>query len=235
MPQDELIDCAGLRAAKRYLNLKARFDNPQRRKLSGPYTSKAPTIRGVAKSMGVSFNLVSKYLQKIKAMELGGEFESRPVGRPRRLTTAQDDALLTYAITLQRIGLGARPAMIQEAANRLLRRSDPTSKPLSRMWYRRWKMDHPELREAVYKPVEANRTAFEANISNIHTFFDCTEQAIQDLKIIPSGMWNMDECGCWLGCLGNRMKIVVVRTQKAVAVSFNLFSFLLYKYLSTNI
>jgi len=46
----------------------------------------------------------------------------------------------------------------------------------------------------------------------IHTFFDQTEQAIQDLKIIPSGMWNMDECGCQLGCLGNQMKIVVVKT-----------------------
>ena len=184
--------------------------------------------------MGVSFNLVSKYLQKIKAIELGGEFEPHPVGRPPQLTVAQDNALLTYAITLQWIGLGARPAMIQEAANHLLRQSDPTSKPLSQMWYHRWKIDHPELQEAVYKPVEANRTAFEANINNIHIFFDCTEQAIQDLKIISSGMWNMDECGCRLNYLGNRTKIVVVRTQKAIAVSFNLFS-LLFKYLSTNI
>ena len=95
--------------------------------------------------MRVSFNLVSKYLQKIKTIELGGEFEFCPVGCPPRLTVAQDNALLTYAITLQRIGLGARPAMIQEAANHLLRRSDPTSKSLSRMWYCRWKMDHPEL------------------------------------------------------------------------------------------
>lgn len=58
--------------------------------------------------------------------------------------------------------------------------------------------------------------SFEAsNAENLMTFFDNLRNIINDYRIGASECWNEDECGIRLGCLRERVQVLVVRTTRS--------------------
>ena len=67
-------------------------------------------------------------------------------GRPRALTTAEEDALIAYATTLFHGRFPAFISMLEDAANSLRALRTPSCGPVGQRWIARWLADHPELK-----------------------------------------------------------------------------------------
>jgi DDE superfamily endonuclease len=137
-------------------------------------------------------------------------------GRPRALTNEEDEALVAFVLWLQRGGFPATKSQLVGAANDLRRRRDPEIGDLGKMWYSRWLLDHPEVQKTHIKAIKKSRKSFEAsNVENLMTFFDNLKNIINDYRIGASECWNEDECGIRLGCLRERIQVLVVRTTRS--------------------
>ncbi|KAG5793214.1 hypothetical protein H9Q69_007728 [Fusarium xylarioides] len=78
------------------------------------------------------------------------------IGRPRLLTDEEEEAIVAFVIWMQKSGLPASKYEVKDAANTLRRRRNPDAKPVSKMWYRRFRDDHPELDKSILKAKEAS-------------------------------------------------------------------------------
>jgi hypothetical protein len=64
--------------------------------------------------------------------------------------------------------------------------------------------------------VDKARKSYEhKDIQNTETFFDNLKSTVEELDIGPSEMWNEDECGIRIGCLRERIQVLIVRTTRA--------------------
>ena len=63
-------------------------------------------------------------------------------GRPRALTTAEEDALIAYATTLFHGRFPAFISMLEDAANSLRSLRTPSCGPVGQRWIARWLADH---------------------------------------------------------------------------------------------
>ena len=117
---------------------------------------------------------------------------------------------------LQRGGFPATKPQLVAAANDLRRRRDPDARELGKNWYSQWLLDHPEVQKSYIKAIEKARKSFEASsVENLMTFFDNLRKIITDYRIGASECWNEDECGIRLGCLRERVQVLVVRTTRS--------------------
>ncbi|RKK07681.1 hypothetical protein BFJ67_g18296, partial [Fusarium oxysporum f. sp. cepae] len=66
------------------------------------------------------------------------------MGRPRLLLDDEEEAIVCFIIWMQKSGLPAAKNEIEDAADTIRRRRNPNAPPVSRMWYRRFRDDHPE-------------------------------------------------------------------------------------------
>jgi hypothetical protein len=180
-------------------------DRPQRNR-------KALSMRSAA----AQFNASPSAVQRAISSLMSPDPLPRWPGRPRALTDEEDEALVAYMMWLQRGGFPATKTQLEDAANSLRRRRDPQIADLSKMWYSRWLLDHPEVRKSYIKAIEKSRKSFEAlNIENLITFFDNLKGIIFDYRIGSSECWNEDECGIRLGCLQERVEVVIVHTTRS--------------------
>lgn len=136
-------------------------------------------------------------------------------GRPRALTDDEDEALVAFVVRMQSTGFPATKAEIEDAANSFRKRRDPDAAPVSKMWYSRWRDDHPELQKTYLKAVESSRNAWElGGITDVNDFFDRLEHAVRTFRIGGSEFWNEDEGGIRIGMLRDRIQCLIVRTKR---------------------
>ncbi|KAJ4175517.1 hypothetical protein NW759_17768 [Fusarium solani] len=140
---------------------------------------------------------------------------ARQPGRPRALTDEEDESLIAFVILTQKTGFPATRGEVEDAANSLRRKRDPKAADLSRMWYPRWRQDHPELEKATLMTIDSSRESWAVGgVDDVNLFFDRLEHAIRNFRIDSSTFWNTDEAGIRIGCLRNRIQCLIVRTAK---------------------
>jgi hypothetical protein len=205
MPQDTLKEPVGLRAARWLHKAQEDFDNKRTR--SQVYSLDRPTIKQAADHFHCAQSTVCKYVNRIRNNN-GFIPTPRPVGRPPALTTAEDEALVAYGISLARSGFPVARKVMEGASNNLRQRRTSPAPYVSRKWWRRWKRDHPALRFSFFKPVEAARKSLERRIEDMSGFFHKLEYALDSYNITASGISNADECGIRLGVLNGRQQLL---------------------------
>ncbi|RKK74042.1 hypothetical protein BFJ69_g8781 [Fusarium oxysporum] len=133
-------------------------------------------------------------------------------GRPRLLTDDEEEAIVAFVVWMQKSGLPASKYEVEDAANTLRRRRDPDAKSVSRMWYRRFCDDHPELDKSILKAKEASRVEYEeAGVKETKQWFQRLTEVITNYKIGASECWNADQAGVRVGILRERVECLVVR------------------------
>ncbi|KAG4277362.1 hypothetical protein FPRO04_14140 [Fusarium proliferatum] len=117
-------------------------------------------------------------------------------GRPRLLSDAEEEAIVCFIIWMQKSGLPASKGEIEDAANTIRSRRDPHAQPVSRMWYRRFRDDHPELDTSILKSKEAARYEYEeAGVEETKQWFKRLSEVITRYRIGASECWNADQAG----------------------------------------
>ncbi|KAG7408017.1 hypothetical protein Forpi1262_v018124 [Fusarium oxysporum f. sp. raphani] len=97
---------------------------------------------------------------------------------------------------MERSGLPACKGEVEDAANTLRLRRNPDAQPVSRMWYRRFRDDHPELDKSILKSLDKSREAWEvAGIDDVKEWFKRLTEVITKLQIGASEIWNADQAG----------------------------------------
>ncbi|KAF6518245.1 hypothetical protein HZS61_002323 [Fusarium oxysporum f. sp. conglutinans] len=135
--------------------------------------------------------------------------------RPRLLSDAEEEAIVCFIIWMQKSGLPASKGEIEDAANTIRSRRDPHAQPVSRMSYRRFRDDHPELDTSILKSKEAARYEYEeAGVEETKQWFKRLSEVITRYRIGASECWNADQAGIRVGILRERMQCLVVRTKK---------------------
>jgi hypothetical protein len=85
---------------------------------------------------------------------------------------------------MQRSGLPASKYKVEDIANMLRRRRDPEARPVSRMWYRRFCDDHPELDKSILKAKEAACVEYkEAGVEETKQWFQRFTEVITNYEI----------------------------------------------------
>ncbi|KAG7402830.1 hypothetical protein Forpe1208_v016802 [Fusarium oxysporum f. sp. rapae] len=131
-------------------------------------------------------------------------------GRPRLLSDAEEEAIVCFIIWMQKSGLPASKCEIEDAANTIRSRRDAAAQPVSRMWYRRFRDDHPELDTSILKSKEAARYEYEeAGVEETKQWFKRLSEVITRYRIGASECWNADQAGIRVGILRERVQCLV--------------------------
>jgi hypothetical protein len=160
---------------------------------------------------------IARIIKKLEeANTIDFEQVCEPVmGRPRLLSDDEEEAIVSFIIWMQRSGLPASKHEIEDAANTIRSRRDPDTEPVGRMWYRRFRDDHPELDTSILKAKEAARFEYEeAGIEETKQWFKRLTEVITRYRIGASECWNADQAGIRVGILRERVQCLIVRTKK---------------------
>jgi hypothetical protein len=184
--------------------------------------SKRPlTLRDAeAQYHGSSRATIQRILKKLEAANTAdlNDIVSKTIGRPRILTDEEEEAIVAFVMWMERSGLPACKGEVEDAANTLRFRRNPDAQPVSRMWYRRFRDDHPELDKSILKSIEKSREAWEiAGVDDVKEWFKRLTEVITKLQIGASEIWNADQAGVRVGILRERVECLVVRTKKKSA------------------
>ncbi|KAK5987494.1 MFS-type transporter clz9-like protein [Cladobotryum mycophilum] len=197
-----------MKAARAVIQSRDNISHRSRR--PGTAVPVALSVRKSAEKYRVSKSHVDRAIQLLIHTRIPA-----PLGRPLLLNEAEDDALVAYVTWMQQGGFPATKLQLEGAANALLRRRNPDSPPVSRMWYRRWIDAHPHLKITHVKAIERSRGSFEqSDIKMIENFFAKLEMIVSKYNIGPSECWNEDECGIRIGSIRERVEVVVTRTTR---------------------
>ncbi|RKL16968.1 hypothetical protein BFJ72_g15310 [Fusarium proliferatum] len=140
------------------------------------------------------------------------------MGRPRLLSDDEDEAIVSFVMWMQKSGLPASKSEIVDAVNTIRSRRDANAKPVGKMWYRRFRDDHPELDTSILKAKEAARYEYEeAGVEETKQWFKRLDEVITRYGIGASEIWNADQAGIRVGILRERVQCLVVRTNKKAA------------------
>ncbi|KAG7405758.1 hypothetical protein Forpi1262_v018326 [Fusarium oxysporum f. sp. raphani] len=122
------------------------------------------------------------------------------MGRPRLLSDDEDEAIVSFVMWMQKSGLPASKSEIVDAVNTIRSRRDADAKPVGKMWYRRFRDDHPELDTSILKAKEAARYEYEeAGVEETKQWFKRLDEVITRYGIGASEIWNADQAE-WFGC-----------------------------------
>ncbi|KAJ4168328.1 hypothetical protein NW754_16762 [Fusarium falciforme] len=144
MPSD-----ANLKAAREVVASRARYARGLHRSTSAGTTQPLSLRAANARHPGSSFASIQRIVRRL---ETGST--PRQVGRPRVLTDEEDEAIVAFVIWMERSGFPASKAEIEDAATTLRQRRNPDADPVNKMWYSRFRADHPELEQAFLKAAE---------------------------------------------------------------------------------
>ncbi|KAL6364124.1 hypothetical protein LRP88_02040 [Fusarium phalaenopsidis] len=170
-------------------------------------TRQPGSYRDTAEKLGVTKAAVEKAMRPKPAAKRG---------RPPLITPEEEAGLVAYVVWLERSGFPAERSQVEEAAREFrLSRGFPDS-PFNKNWYSQFRGRHQELKTSHIKAVDKARKSYENNdIQNTETFFDNLKSTVEELDIGPSEMWNEDECSIRIGCLRERIQVLIVRTTRA--------------------
>ncbi|KAH7462375.1 hypothetical protein FOMA001_g18549 [Fusarium oxysporum f. sp. matthiolae] len=116
------------------------------------------------------------------------------MGRPRLLSDDEDEAIVSFVMWMQKSGLPASKSEIVDAVNTIRSRRDADAKPVGKMWYRRFRDDHPELDTSILKAKEAARYEYEeAGVEETKQWFKRLDEVITRYGIGASEIWNADQ------------------------------------------
>jgi hypothetical protein len=119
---------------------------------------------------------------------------------------------------MQKSGLPVSKHEIVDAVNTIRSRHDPDAAPVGKMWYRRFREDHPELDTSILKAKEAAHFEYEAaGVEEAKQWFKRLAEVITRYGIGASECWNADQVGIRVGILRERVQCLVVRTKKKTA------------------
>jgi transposase-like protein len=105
----------------------------------------------------------------------------------KRLTEAQEQAIVTYIKPNDEINLHLTPKFITAAANLVL---GPEELPVSKNWTTRFLKRYPELRKRRQRPIPAVRKdAF--HIEELEVYFKQLKHVCEEFGILTTDMWNM--------------------------------------------
>src|ERR1700720_298569 len=142
--------------------------------------------------------------------------EDLPGGKTRReahideqlLTEAQEEILAKWIKIQGQRGVPMTYASVAQAAAEIL------GKPVGESWPKRFQKRHPDLKMKKTIGLEKARTKA-LNQFAVDGFFDMLTNIIEEYKITPGNIYNMDEKGIQLG-IGARITVMIDRDQKAV-------------------
>ncbi|KAG7420443.1 hypothetical protein Forpi1262_v016178 [Fusarium oxysporum f. sp. raphani] len=135
------------------------------------------------------------------------------MGRPRLLSDDEDEAIVSFVMWMQKSGLPASKSEIVDAVNTIRSRRDADAKPVGKMWYRRFRDDHPELDTSILKAKEAARYEYEeAGVEETKQWFKRLDEVITRYGIGASEIWNADQAGIRVGILRERVQCLVSDT-----------------------
>ncbi|KPA36582.1 transposase [Fusarium langsethiae] len=142
------------------------------------------SVREAAKRYrGSNRGSISRVIKRLEAANTldASELVDGIVGRPRLLTDEEEEAIVSFVIWMDRSGLPAAKYEIEDAANTLRRRRDPEAEPLSKMWYSRFRDNHPELQKSILKAGEVSRAEYEsAGIEETKEWFQRLREKLRD-------------------------------------------------------
>ncbi|KAJ3455081.1 hypothetical protein MRS44_013681 [Fusarium solani] len=131
------------------------------------------------------------------------------------LKAAREEAIVAFVIWMERSGFPASKPEIEDAATTLRQRRNPDADPVNKMWYSRFRNDHPELEQAFLKAAEQSRESWEAGgLHDLQQWFKHLTETIRIHKIGTSECWDTDQAGIRIGILKESIKVLVVRTKR---------------------
>ncbi|PCD21933.1 hypothetical protein AU210_015736 [Fusarium oxysporum f. sp. radicis-cucumerinum] len=202
-----------LRAAQAVVSSRLRLQSGRSRDAARPLTLRQAEDRFRGSKRATIARIVKK-LEAANTLRVE-DLPDQQGGRPRLLTEEEEEAIVAFVIWMQRSGLPASKYEVEDAANTLRRRRDPDAKPVSRMWYRRFCDDHPELDKSILKAKEAFRVEYEeAGVEETKQWFQRLSEVITNYELGASECWNADQAGVRVGILRERVECLIVRTQK---------------------
>ncbi|KAG8672715.1 hypothetical protein FPOAC1_006000 [Fusarium poae] len=211
---------SNLRAAQAVVLSRQRLRRGLNRDAAGrrkkPLTLRAAEAR-YAGSARASIGRIFKRLEAANTVDYEDVVDPK-MGRPRQLTDEEEEAIVCYIIWMEKSGLPASKWEIEDAALTLRRRRDPDARPVSKMWYSRFRDDHPELAKSILKSREASRAEYEeGGVDDTKEWFQRLSDVMTKYNIGASETWNADEAGVRVGMLRDKMECLVVRTKKKSA------------------
>ncbi|KAI8416479.1 hypothetical protein FOFC_02789 [Fusarium oxysporum] len=185
---------ANLRAAQAVVSSRLRLQSGRSRDAARPLSLRQAEDR-FRGSKRASIARIVKKLEAANTLSIEDLPDQRG-GRPRLLTEEEEEAIVAFVIWMQRSGLPASKYEVEDAANTLRCRRDPEARPVSRMWYRRFCDDHPELDKSILKAKEAARVEYEeAGVEETKQWFQRLTEVITNYGIGASECWNADQAG----------------------------------------
>ncbi|KAJ2975638.1 hypothetical protein NQ176_g5408 [Zarea fungicola] len=131
------------------------------------------------------------------------------------LTEDEDDALVAYVQWMERTGMPATTEQVGAVANTLRMRRNPNASPASARWLANWRENHPAIAKTCLKAVERARVSFEAQKQEeVEMFYSRLQDIVNRYEIGASEIWNEDEAGIRIGCLRERVQVLVIRTTR---------------------
>ena len=210
---------ANLRAAQAVVSSRLRLQSGRSRDAARPLTLRQAEDRFRGSKRATIARIVKK-LEAANTLRVE-DLPDQQGGRPRLLTEEEEEAIVAFVIWMQRSGLPASKYEVEDAANTLRRRRDPEARPVSRMWYRRFCDDHPELDKSILKAKEAARVEYEeAGVEETKQWFQRLTEVITNYEIGASECWNADQAGVRVGMLRERGMPYCTYTEEVIYRGF---------------
>ncbi|KAE8183083.1 hypothetical protein CF328_g8303 [Tilletia controversa] len=171
-------------------------------------------ISALARKYGVD-------MQRLTRRYKGKESKTTRAPTNRKLTDAQESAILAWIDVLDQLELSARPSLIEASANQLLREAHTDAGPLpvvGENWVRNFLYQHPNLSVVKQKAQELTRMIHDR--STCSAFFRKLKKVIDDNGITPSDVWNMDEVGFRIE-IGGQQWIVTLCPSREARIAIN--------------
>ncbi|KAE8179585.1 hypothetical protein CF328_g9433 [Tilletia controversa] len=173
-----------------------------------------PNITAIAKKHGVD-------AQRLRRRFHGKESKSTRPPTNRKLTDAQEEAILTWIAVLDKLELSARPALIRASANQLLfeaHTSSSTRAPtVGDKWVTNFLGRHPELALVKQKSQELLRMSHDR--ATCAQFFQKLKDVVAKHGIVAEDIWNMDEIGFRIGIGGSQWIVTLCHSHEARVAS----------------
>ncbi|RFN44709.1 hypothetical protein FIE12Z_11051 [Fusarium flagelliforme] len=168
MPTD-----ANLKAARAVVLSRQRLQKGLSRDAAGPPKKPLSFRDAEAQYPGSSRASIARIVKRLEAADTVDydDVAEPKIGRPRMLTEAEEEAIVTYIMWMDKLGLPALKWEIEDAALTLMRCCDPESR---------------EGAQAEYE---------EAGVEDTQEWFQRLEEAIRMKNIGASETWNADEAG----------------------------------------
>ncbi|KAL8366626.1 hypothetical protein RB595_010475 [Gaeumannomyces hyphopodioides] len=143
------------------------------------------------------YGLTPRQLQRCRR---GGGSRLSNGGHNKKLTEAEDLALLAWGNWRQSIGNAITAVALTQAVDSILRqRSTPPLASTRKQWAQHWLLAHKELLKRVKgRPRAIKRRAAQDRLV-LRKWFDSYTQCVEEYQIKPENSWNSDEIGFRVG------------------------------------